>query len=155
MNVSSKFTAIVFIALALFLSRHKLIDTFTSPKVPTGLNQQGTCLGKKMCALVYVAPWCPACNGIAPDLRMVGNLSANNPDFGVLIIVGGGQAPGENEAKVLELGAAAVTDNQNSYARALRIRKYPTFLVVSSSNKLVHQDQAAIKWMDETLGFSL
>ena len=155
MNVSSKFAGVVFIALALFLSRHKLMDMFTSPKVPAGLNQQGTCLGKKMCAMVYVAPWCPACNGIESDLRMVGNLSAANPDFGVLIIVGGGQAPGENEAKVVELGSAAVADNQNSYARALRIRKYPTFLVVNSANRLIHQDGDAITWMDEALGFSI
>ena len=155
MNVSSKFAGIVFIALALFFSRHKLMDTFTPMKVPVGLNQQGTCQGKKMCAMVYVAPWCPACNGIAPDLRMVGDLSASNPEFGVLIIVGGGQTPGENEAKVIELGNAAVTDNQNTYSRALRIRKYPTFLVVNSANKLIHQDGDAIKWMDEALGFSL
>ena len=155
MNVSSKFAGIVFVALALFLSRHKLMDVFAPMKVPAGLNQQGTCQGKKMCAMVYVAPWCPACNGIESDLRMVGNLSATNPDFGVLIIVGGGQTASENEAKVVELGSAAVTDNQNTYARALRIRKYPTFLVVNSANKLIHQDDDAIKWMDEALGFSL
>jgi hypothetical protein len=155
MNVSNKFAYLVLIGLMVFFSRHRLLDAFSETKVPTGLNQQGTCLGKKMCAMVYVAPWCPACNGIESDLRMVGNLSASNPDFGVLIIVGGGQTAGENEAKVVELGSAAVTDNQNTYARVLRIRKYPTFLVVNSSNKLIHQDEDAIKWMDEALGFSL
>ena len=155
MNVSHKFAYLGFIGLMLFFLLHRLLGDFTGTKIPIGLNHKGTCLGKKMCAMVYVAPWCPACNGIESDLRMVGNLSANNPEFGVLIIVGGGQTLGENEAKVAELGVAAVTDNQNSYARDLRIRKYPTFLVVNSANKLIHQDGDAIKWMDEALGFSI
>lgn len=155
MNVSSKFAAFVFVALALFISRHRIIDTFSSKKIPTGLNQQGTCLGKKMCAMVYVAPWCPACHAIQDDLRMLGTTSANHPDYGVVVIVGGGQTPGENDAKVAEFGAVATADNQNTYAHALRIRKYPSFLIVSSTNKVVHEDQAAIKWMDESFGFSL
>jgi hypothetical protein len=154
MSVSSKFAGIVFIALALFFSRHKLLDMFTPLRVPSGLSRLGTCLGKKMCAVVYVAPWCPACHGIEGDLRMVGNLSASNQDFGVLIIVGAGQSPKENEDKARELGVAAVTDNERTFSQGLRIRKYPSFFVVSTANQVLHKDEAALRWMDETLGFS-
>lgn len=86
---------------------------------------------------------------------MLGNTSVNHPDSGVVVIVGGGQTPGENEAMVAELGAVAIEDNTSNYAQALRIRKYPSFIVVNSSNKVVHEDQSAIQWMDESFGFSL
>lgn len=155
MNVTTKFAGIVFIALALFFSRYKLQDMFTPLRVPSGLSRQGTCLGKKMCAVVYVAPWCPACHGIEADLRMVGNLSATNQDFGVIIIVGAGQSPSENEVKAQELGVAAITDNERKFSQGLRIRKYPSFFVVNTANRVLHKDEDALRWMDETLGFSL
>jgi len=86
---------------------------------------------------------------------MLGNTSQNHPDFGVLVIVGGGRDADENDKKVAEFGRVAVADNQNTYGEALRIRKYPSFMIVSTARKIVHEDQAAIKWMDESFGFSL
>jgi|GEM_PF-2777571 len=154
MNVSTKFAGVVFFAVAIFLARHKIIDALSSKKVPSGLATLGTCAGKRMCAIVYVAPWCPACHAIQDDLRMLGSTSANHPDFGVLVIVGGGRTPDENAATVAGYGAVATADDENTYAQALRIRKYPSFLVVSSL-KVVHEDRAALQWMDESFGFSL
>lgn len=105
--------------------------------------------------MVYVAPWCPACHAIEDDLRMLGTTSGNHPEFGVVVIVGGGRSSEENEAKVADYGSVATADNLNTYGEALRIRKYPTFLVVKAGGKVIHEDQAAIHWMDESFGFSL
>ncbi|MBY0515399.1 MAG: hypothetical protein K2P81_00720 [Bacteriovoracaceae bacterium] len=155
MNLSLKSITIVAIVFAAFLARGKVFNLFLSREIPAALTQQGSCLGKKMCTVVYLAPWCPACNRLVPDLRMLGSLSFNQPDSGVLIIVGQGKTSDENEDKKIELGEAAITDNDGQLAKDLGIQHFPTFLVINQARKVIHEDQDALAYMDETFGFSV
>ncbi len=86
---------------------------------------------------------------------MLGGLSFNQPESGVLIIVGQGRTSAENEDKKNELGEAAMTDNDGQLAKDLGIRHFPTFLVINQARKVVYEDQDALAFMDETFGFSV
>ena len=143
---------IIFLALIgfiVFLSRHQLTGMFKDKKVPPTLFQEAGCKGKKMCGLVYLAPWCPACNSVIPQLQIFLKNSVNNKELGLQLVVGAGQAPGDNERKAKEIGENVMVDSHNVYATSLAVSYYPTFLVVDDKKQIKYKDQEAMNWMNE------
>lgn len=122
---------------------------FKDKKVPPTVFQEAGCKGKKMCGLVYLAPWCPACNSVIPQLQIFLKNSVNNKEFGLQLIMGAEQAPGDNERKAKEIGGYVLIDSHNVYSTSLAISYYPTFLVVDEKKQIVFKDQDAMNWMNE------
>lgn len=68
---------------------------------------------------------------------------------GLVVVVGRGQTPEENEAKARELGKGAIVDTKSEWHEALRIKKYPSFLVIDRSKKVTLEDEGARAWINE------
>ncbi len=146
----NKYLAGLIIALTLFFSQQKIRD-FLRPRpktAPVQLTQSLECQKKNGCGVIYVAPWCPACNSMQPQIQQILQKSRENPDYGIVVIVGQGKEARDNFEKAQEIGEGTVTDDDSLYARALKIDRYPTFLVVDSQQKITHRDQAAMGWMN-------
>lgn len=144
---------LIFLAIIgaiLYMSRGQLMGMFKEEKVPPGLFHEAGCKGKKVCGLVYLAPWCPACNSVIPQLQVYLKNSSNNKEAGLQIVVGAEQNRGDNASKAREIGEGVMTDDQKIYAETLAISYYPTFFVVNDKNQIIHKDQDAMNWMNES-----
>ncbi len=108
------------------------------------------CKGKKTCSVVYVAPWCSACESLQPTLVSLLPAAKNNPDHGLLVIVGSGKEAGDNEAKADEIGFDTIVDNHNKLADELNVRYFPTIVVIDESLKIKLRDQEALGWIMQT-----
>ena len=140
---------IAIIGLILFMSRHQLSGMLASKKVPPTLFQEAGCKGKKMCGLVYLAPWCTACNSVIPQLQIFLKNSAKNKEMGLQLIVGAEQVPGDNARKAKEIGETVLVDEYKVYSTTLAVSYYPTFLVVDEKKEIKYKDQDAMNWMNE------
>lgn len=107
------------------------------------------CAQKKMCAIVYLAPWCPACEQVTPMLMTFLKNAQNNPEYGLQVVIGAGRAIGDNENKAKALGLGTIVDNDNLIARALGVTYYPTFIVVDSTRSVKMRDQEAMEWTNK------
>jgi len=139
-------------AVCLYLSRDQAKALIASSTAPAERSASSPCEGKKLCGVVYVAPWCPACNNLLPKLAVPLANAKDNKDFGMMIVVGQGKREGDNETKVSEIGAGAITDNDGFYHQKLRVEAYPSFYVINQNNRVVMQDQDAFIWHHTTLG---
>lgn len=137
------------IGLILFYSRHQLVGMFSEKKVPDTVFQEAGCHGKKMCGLVYLAPWCPACNSVIPQLQIFLKNGQQHKEAGLQIVVGAEQMPGDNARKAKEIGEGVITDENNIYAGSLAISYYPSFFVIDEQKRIIHKDQDAMNWMNE------
>lgn len=108
------------------------------------------CQGKKMCALVYIAPWCSACEQIAPYLKQIAAKVRDDNENGFLIVVGAGNEK-ENQEKVSFYESHTIADNDSSISKSLGISYYPTFLVINSDRKIELKDQEAANWIQKNL----
>ncbi len=127
-----------------FLPSGKLPPSFTKMDSP--------CLGKKMCSVIYVAPWCPACKDVAPILTdLLKNAQEFNRDVGIMVVVGEGQAH-ENQQLADSFGRGSLIDHDRSILKSLDVSYYPTFVVVDASFKIVKKDQEAFQWAIDQFG---
>lgn len=140
---------ILLIGFILYISRHQLTGMFKDKKVPPTIFQEAGCKGKKMCGLVYLAPWCPACNSVIPQLQIFHKNSVYNKELGLQLIMGAEQMSGDNARKAKEIGGNVLVDEHNVYATSLAISYYPTFLVVDEKKQIKYKDQDAMNWMNE------
>lgn len=147
MRTNIFFTLII--GIIFYFSRGQLTGMFKDKKVPPTLFQEAGCKGKKICGLVYLAPWCPACNSVIPQLQIFLKNSAQNKEMGLQLIMGGEQAPGDNERKAKEIGENVLVDSHKVYSTSLAISYYPTFLVIDEKKQIVFKDQDAMNWMNE------
>lgn len=113
------------------------------------VNQADPCAGKKFCATIYVAPWCPACKAELPRFRRYLDNARTQKDYGLKIVVGRGQNPGDNEAMARQLGAGAVVDNNHQIFRQLQVTKFPSFYILDSENSVILADGEAFQWMHQ------
>ncbi len=144
---------LIFLAIIgsiIYMSRGQLTGMFKEQKVPPTLFQEAGCKGKKVCGLVYLAPWCPACNSVIPQLQVYLKNSPNNKEAGLQIIVGAEQYTGENVRKAKEIGEGVMTDDYKVYATTLGISYFPSFFVINEESKIIHKDQDAMNWLNES-----
>lgn len=104
------------IGFILYLSRGQLIGMFKEQKVPPTLFKEAGCKGKNICGLVYMAPWCPACNSVIPQLQIYLKNSAHHKESGLQIVMGAEQNAGDNARKAKEIGGNVLTDDLNVYS---------------------------------------
>lgn len=108
------------------------------------------CREKSFCGVVYVAPWCPACEQISSYLKQLADKVGDDGDKGFLIIVGDGKA-NENKAKVDFYASHVLADNDATLRKSLGVTYYPTFLVIDSKRKIILRDQEAADWIQKNL----
>lgn len=111
--------------------------------------QTDPCDGKKFCATIYVAPWCPACKAELPRFRGYLKNAPKQKDYGLKIVVGNGQKPGDNEEMAKQIGAGAVVDNSGQIFQQLKVTKFPSFYILDKDQSVVLADMEAFQWMHE------
>lgn len=111
--------------------------------------QADPCEGKKFCATIYVAPWCPACKAELPRIRGFLEKARQQKDYGLTVVVGNGQKPGDNEEMAKQIGAGATVDNSLEIFRQLKVTKFPSFYILDKEKAVVLADMEAFQWMHE------
>jgi thiol-disulfide isomerase/thioredoxin len=124
--------------------------TLAAGPAAAGAPKKDTCEGKKFCAVAYLAPWCPHCKRVVPDLREMMAKAEASSENGLRVIVGGGEKA-ENEALAALFGASGVVDASNDIARQLGVRGYPSFYLLNEQGHLIAGDEAAYRWAFEKL----
>ncbi len=145
------FIFFILVGAIFYSERDKILALIKLAKIPVAIVQTPECSGKKKCSVIYVAPWCPACNSMIPQLQALLEVSQNHPDFGVQVIVGNGKTMIENQMKAQEIGGRVITDDEaGSYAKILRITYFPTILVFDQNGKVLAKDTDAMIVLNET-----
>lgn len=108
------------------------------------------CTDKKFCAVVYVAPWCPACQQMAPQLRTAIERAKTKNNFGLKVVVGQGTRE-QNEAEAASFGAAGSADQDNVVHTALGVDRYPSFFVMDQEKTVILRHEEAFAWLNEQL----
>lgn len=146
---------LVLIGISFFFAWGKFKHRLLSPnKLPENYSSNGrplSCMGKKQCAIIYIAPWCGACNQMAPHFKTFLNKAKGNVDFSVKVIVGQGSKE-DNEDKALSYDNEEVyLDPQSVVKDSLGISYFPTILVVDSQGAIQLRDQEAWNWMAQNI----
>jgi thiol-disulfide isomerase/thioredoxin len=105
-----------------------------------------SCEKKSSCALVYVTPWCPACEQLSPILTQWKEKSLNDPEAGLKIIVGMERNSGDNKRIAERYGDNSLIDEDQRLHELLKIRHYPTIILVRKDGVIEKRDQEAIMW---------
>lgn len=111
-------------------------------------SESDICAEKKFCAVIYVAPWCPACHSMAPQFKNLLARAKTMNDYGVKIVVGQGTQK-QNEAEAASYGAGASTDHDSLVKKALDVREFPSFFVMDKERTVILNGQEAFHWINE------
>ena len=149
----NRLVLVIVIAGAFFLFQH-----FQEQKLATarqayqrGLSAQtDNCSGKKFCAVIYVAPWCPACKQMKPQFLRALKRSETKTGFGVRVVVGQGTSE-QNEKEAASFGFGAVTDPDASVLKSLGVRAFPSFFVIDEEKTVILSGREAFDWINEKL----
>lgn len=106
------------------------------------------CEGKKTCALIYVAPWCPACKSMASTFREFGKNSVKKHDIGFKVVIGQGRNQAENEGALPMYGLFARVD-ESGIAEKLGVPQYPSFYILDAEGAKIVEQTEAFQWMQE------
>lgn len=109
------------------------------------------CTGKKFCALIYLAPWCPACKSQVPLYRDYVEKAKTRGDVGVKVVVGQGRRAGDNEAMAKLFGAAGLVDHDSSYLKKYRVDRFPSLYVLDAERTIILRQEEAFHWLAEKL----
>jgi thiol-disulfide isomerase/thioredoxin len=137
------------LGLGFFWLKHQSEGIRASAYEAAAAKQSDPCDGKKFCATIYVAPWCPACKAELPRFRGYLEKARTQKDYGLKIVVGRGQKPGDNEAMAKQIGAGAVTDDSGETFDQLKVTKFPSFYILDREKSVVLADMEAFQWMHE------
>ena len=116
-----------------------------SAPMAKGLYSTTSCEGKTSCFLVYVTPWCPACEQLSPYLLKIQEQTKNDPEFGIKMIVSGERKPGDNQRIADRYGKSSVIDLDRSVHKMLNISYYPTILLVRQDGTISERDNKALE----------
>lgn len=145
--MSTKIIMVLSLSVFAFLSWGKFKNKLITQKIAQNLVPQSSCLQKKKCGIIYVAPWCPACNSLIPQLQPFLANAKNNSEYGIQMVVGKGKTQDSNYQKAEEIGHGTKVDADGSIAEALRVTYYPTILVVNEKQVVEMRDQEALSWI--------
>jgi thiol-disulfide isomerase/thioredoxin len=105
-----------------------------------------SCAGKKSCVLIYVTPWCPACEQMSPFIQKWLAKAKDDPDYGFKVIVGMENARGDNQRLAKRYAPVSVIDHRRKIHDLLGVRYYPTLLMVKTSGEVDARDDKVIEW---------
>ena len=128
-------------------SRNSVSAPMATLKSPTAKELYSTtsCEGKASCFLVYVTPWCPACEQLSPYLQKIQEQTKSDPDYGIKMIVSGERNPGDNQRIADRYGQSTVIDQDRSVHKMLDIKYYPTVLLVRQDGTISERDNKALE----------
>lgn len=98
------------------------------------------CLGTERCVLVYMAPWCPHCNGSIPLVRTIREQVNANKNTGMMVIVGpGGGSYAGHERMGKALGGEVFLDPDSDVWRDEfgHIEAVPAWAVFDGSGRMI------------------
>lgn len=147
------FLGILLLALGFGIYRFQSrLESTTTPIAAAAANApaKDTCAGKKLCAVAYLAPWCPHCKRVVPELRQKLERAASSSEHGLRVIVGGGE-PAENQALATSFGAAGLVDENNQIAQQLGVRGYPAFYLIDEKGAVVGSEEDAYRYVFEKI----
>ncbi len=142
---------IIFIAAGCFFYWKHYRKTTDAPmaslKTPAfrDLIKTTSCEGKTACFIVYVTPWCPACEQLSPYLLKIQEQTKRDQQYGIKMIIGQERKSGENERIAARYGGTAVIDQDLSLHHILNIKYYPTILLVSKDGIITERDNDALE----------
>jgi thiol-disulfide isomerase/thioredoxin len=116
---------------------------FSLKRIPEKVAFNLKCEGKKQCLLVYVAPWCSACHQMTPSFQEFQNLSRQNPDVGIKIIVGAGRSVEENNQMAKNF-IESIVDHDLVIRDQLKVSYYPSIYLANDAGEIQLRDQAAM-----------
>lgn len=109
------------------------------------------CVGKERCAVVYVAPWCPACKQMLPSLLDLRDKYWKGSGTRAIKFVVGQGEPEQNRSMAKTIGDGAFVDPDGAFARKMKVEHFPTVWLTDASGKVLEQDRAAINWVNQDL----
>lgn len=110
------------------------------------------CHGKERCVLVYMAPWCPACKSLLPQLLNVRDGRwKDSTTRGFKFVVGHG-SPEQNREMVKQIGRGAYLDDDKEFSKKMGVRHFPTLYVLDGNGRVIESDRAALDWLNRDLG---
>lgn len=109
-----------------------------------------TCEGKKFCALVYLAPWCPHCRSALSHTQMLLQKSRFG-DTGVRVVVGMGE-PDQSAAMANKIAHGVAVDTDDKIARDLGIQGVPAYIVMDKEGTRILEGQEGYAWIIEKFG---
>jgi thiol-disulfide isomerase/thioredoxin len=143
--------AVAILALGIWTYRYKVMNYFRPMQVSSTFIQSTECRQKKFCAIVYVAPWCPACKQYALFLKQ-GLTKLKRPgEVALVVIMGMENQNGENEREAKIISDKVIIDKTSDLARDLRIEHFPTFMVVDGDQKVMLRDREAFEWLSQEI----
>lgn len=147
--MNSKLLPLIILLSVGYIYRDK-IHTFISPTVVSKQIVSGdACSEKAMCAIVYMAPWCPACKQLQPAIISAMQALQHHPQNGIQVIMGGEKNPGDNARAASDFGPDVIIDQNGTLQTELNVTYYPTILVVNQKRDIVYKDQEAMKWLNQ------
>jgi thiol-disulfide isomerase/thioredoxin len=111
---------------------------------------EDSCAGRKFCAVVYMAPWCPACKQIVPRLQRMSKKAVKG-DYGLKVVVGRGRSPEDNEQMAAQFGNFGAVDKDEKVFSDLKVSRYPSFFVLDGEGTVILANQEAYYWIQEKL----
>ncbi len=144
---------ILLVILTFFGWKKYRYTLFSDNKLPATLtfaaDQVDPCLDKKMCAVVYIAPWCPACHSVLPQLKTFTQNASKHDEYGILIVIGAGTFE-QNQNTFKSFTTNAMIDSDSKIANSLGVNYFPTFLVLDAQREIKKRDHDAFTWMHQT-----
>jgi thiol-disulfide isomerase/thioredoxin len=95
--------------------------------------------------VVYIAPWCPACEasiGTLQEMNRLWNPSNSPYSHGIKVIVGRDD-PAKCKAKAEQVGAFASVDTDDRFSKRHKIEGFPTWLVFNAQGDEIKRVGAA------------
>lgn len=126
--------------LSIFVIRHFHLFPQTAPKVVLESNSQESdpCFQKKRCLIVYVAPWCGACQGEVPFLGDVQKFVNSHPNVGFKVYVGADEV-GNLRRFASTIHAATFIDSDSSVGKGLGVHAFPSFFWLNEKGKIIDE----------------
>ena len=114
------------------------------------------CVGKPRCLVSYMAPWCPYCKASLPAYRRMEQLTANNPDLGVYLVVSAVRRPWQDPEVIAGRvqGPAYLDPNDSAWSRlAGRGLGVPAWVVYDGNGEILKATSGAVQSVNRVDGF--
>jgi protein-disulfide isomerase len=132
------------LAIGVFLAWQQ--GAFQRMRNPASLNGD-TCVGKKFCVIVYLAPWCPHCKASLSQAQTLLGKSLVG-DTGVRVVVGLGRGS-DSSAMAARIARNITLDDDESIAHKLGVRGVPAYVVLDSEGTKLIEGAEGFSWVAE------
>jgi hypothetical protein len=106
------------------------------------------CQARKTCVVMYVAPWCGACQvHVGTTLPLLRAKWGDSPDRPGLKVVVGNSDDGRLDEMARRVGDPVFIDRDDQLLRALAVRRFPSFYVLDERLRITHEGDDAVDWL--------